>query len=217
VIDSAAVQENLSLLRSRIGDLGHEPESITIVAVTKGFGADAVAAAVAAGLTDLGENYAQEVATKHAVAPAARWHFIGRLQSNKVAQLSGLIDEWQSLDRPKLIRRVAEHDPGASVRIQVNISGEPNKGGCEPNEAGKLVEGALDAGLDVVGLMGVAAAEGEITAQFQLLRQLADANDLEGCSMGMSGDLAQALGAGTTMIRVGTGLFGPRPIRDRGT
>jgi len=217
MIDPSVVTANLAGLHERIASCGRDPEDITIVAVTKGFGVDAVEAAVAAGLTDIGENYAQEILTKHAAAPEARWHFIGRLQSNKVAQLAGSIDEWQSLDRPKLISRVAQHSPGARVHIQVNISDEPNKGGCTPIAAVNLIAQARNAGLEVVALMGVASIEGDVGSQFRLLRTLADEAGVAGCSMGMSADLELAVREGSTMVRVGTGLFGPRPERERGT
>lgn len=217
MIEVETVAANLAALRGRIAACGRDPDSVTILAVTKGFGPDAVEAALAVGLADLGENYAQEALSKFDTAPKARWHFIGRLQSNKVALLAGHIYEWQTLDRPKLVHRVAEHSPGARVRIQVNISAEDNKGGCSPDEAPALVEMARADDLAVVGLMGVASAEGGVAPQFDLLRRLADESGVEGCSMGMTGDLEAALAAGSRMIRVGTGLFGPRAVRERGT
>lgn len=216
MIESEVVSANLAALRARIESCGRDPDEVTILAVTKGFGPDAVAAANAAGLWDLGENYAQELIAKHRTAPDVRWHFIGRLQSNKIAPLADKIYEWQSLDRVKLISRVAEHAPRARVRVQVNISGEQNKGGCDPGRTADLVSMARDLDLDVVGLMGVASESGDVARQFRQLRSLAEACQLADCSMGMSGDLELALAEGSTMIRVGTGLFGPRPMRERG-
>jgi pyridoxal phosphate enzyme (YggS family) len=213
------VTANLEHLKSLIRDCGRHPDEVTIVAVTKGFGEEAVLAATASGLVDLGENYAQELAAKHGSAPDARWHFIGRLQSNKVRLLAGQVDVWQSLDRPKLLTRVAEHAPGATVYLQVNISGESEKGGCEPAAVPHLLDRAAACDLDVQGLMGVASQDSasEVRRQFASLRALVDDLGLVGCSMGMTGDFEIALGEGSTMIRVGTALFGPRPVRERET
>ncbi len=186
------------------------------MAVTKGFPPGVVDAAVGAGLADLGENYAQELLTKvdrPAAEARVRWHFVGRLQSNKVRLVADHVSLWQSVDRASLVGELARRAPGARVLVQVAISGEPTKGGVEPGETSALVERGLDAGLDVVGLMGVASRSDEATvaAQFGTLRRLVDRLDLGVCSMGMSGDLRLAVAEGATMVRVGTALFGPRP------
>ena len=127
-----------------------------VVAVTKTFGPDAVDA-MAAGLIDVGENYAQEAVAKLAeITTDPTVHFIGRLQRNKVRSLAPVVDVWQSVDRPELVREIAKRAPGASIMVQVDISGEDSKGGVAPAETESLVSTAVDAGLDVVGLMGVA-------------------------------------------------------------
>ena len=116
--------------------------------MTKGFGVDAVAAAAAAGIASIGENYAQELLTKLDAARAAGLavHFIGRLQSNKVRQLAGAVAVWESIDRPALVAELARRAPGATVLVQVAATGEPGKGGCPPDEVPALVEQAAPPG-----------------------------------------------------------------------
>lgn len=211
--DVEAVARRLAVARETMSAAGDAAGQVTVVAVTKGFGPWAVAAAEAVGLGDIGENYADDLIARSEVSPGLRRHFIGRLQSNKVRPLAGSVDVWQSVDRLKLVERIARYDPGATVMVQVDISAEASKGGCAPAETGSLVGAARDAGLDVIGLMGVAAvaADGTVARQFATLRSLVDDLDLQHCSMGMSGDLALAVEQGTTMVRLGTALFGPRP------
>jgi uncharacterized pyridoxal phosphate-containing UPF0001 family protein len=229
VIDAASVAANADRVRSRIADAGGDPEAITLVAVTKGFGSDVVRAARTAGLNPLGENYAQELLAKAAdlddlTSPGdARaagsgdappvWHFLGNVQTNKVRQLVGIVDCWQSVARPGLIVELAKRAPGAALLVQINLSGEAQKGGCSFEEAPTLVGLARDAGLDVRGLMGVGPAGDPALAEpgFRRLVALAEAADLPVRSIGMSGDLEVAVAAGSTMVRVGRDLFGPRP------
>ena len=130
--------------------------------MTKGFGPDAVAAAAAAGCRAIGENYAQELATKaaHAAAAGLAVHFIGRLQSNKVRLLAGHVDVYETIDRPSLVREVAKRAPGATVLVQVNATGEAGKGGCPPADVAGLVEACIAAGLSVDGLMTVGPTVG---------------------------------------------------------
>ena len=174
---------------------------IELVAVTKGFGPDAVRAAIGAGCRSVGENYAQELLAKRDVLAAAgpvAVHFIGRLQSNKVRQVAEL----------------ARRAPGATVLIQVNPIGEPGKGGCAPGAVPGLVAAGRDAGLAVDGLMTVGPTSGgpeAARAGFRAVRTLVDALGLRTCSMGMTDDLEVAIEEGTTRVRLGTALFGPRP------
>ena len=211
----ARVAGALADVRRRIVAAGGSLERVRILAVTKGFGPEAVAAAVANGLLDVGENYAQEAVAKlAAAAPSpARLHFIGRLQSNKVASLAPLVTLWQTIDRPALVDAVARHAAGAGVLVQVNVSGEAGKGGCAPDEAAAMVARARDAGLAVQGLMTVGRTGEPAGARpgFALLRSLCDRLDLPVCSMGMTDDLDVAVAEGATMVRVGSALFGMRP------
>ena len=127
-------------MHERIEAAGGDPDAIVVVAVTKGFDSAAVDAAVTAGLVDLGENYAQELVAKaDGAPPGVRWHFIGRLQRNKVRSIAPHVALWQSVDRPELGVEIARRAPGAAVLAQVNVSGEPTKGGCAPDDVPGLV------------------------------------------------------------------------------
>jgi pyridoxal phosphate enzyme (YggS family) len=220
-IDPAAVAIRVEAIRERIRARAPGRE-VCLVAVTKGFGADAIAAAAAAGVADVGENYAQELLAKldGLTLPVGvarpRIHFIGRLQSNKVRSLAGAVDCWQSVDRPSLVAPLARAAPGATVLVQVNVSDEPAKGGCVPGAVDGLVDAARAAGLEVAGLMAVGRTGPPERARpgFRLLRSLVDRLALPVCSMGMSGDLEVAIEEGSTMVRVGSALFGDRPRPD---
>ncbi|MEM9465860.1 MAG: YggS family pyridoxal phosphate-dependent enzyme [Actinomycetota bacterium] len=210
-VDAERVRVRADALRDRLAAAGGD--GVRVVAVTKTFGPDAVDAAVAAGLIDIGENYAQEAVAKLVeVRSAPTVHFIGRLQRNKVRHLAPVVDVWQSVDRPELVREIAKRAPGASVMIQVDISDEETKGGVAPADAEALVIDATDAGLEVVGLMGVALLAEPDAARpgFVTLRRLVDQLELRECSMGMTADLEIAVDEGTTMVRVGRDLFGER-------
>ncbi len=217
---SVALHEALARLRERIERAGRDPDSITVVAVTKGFDVGVVEDALASGVVDLGENYAQDLRAKADDLDAdqrraVRWHFIGRLQTNKVRLIAGDVALWQSVDRSSLAAEIARRAPGAEVLVQVNTSGEPQKGGCVPDEAAALVSSCRDLGLSVRGLMCVGPAGDSDAARdaFRRLSTLADGLGLAERSMGMSDDLELALAEGSTMIRIGTALFGSRPAR----
>ncbi len=191
---------------------------VEIVAVTKGFASWAIESAVAAGCRSVGENYAQELISKREVIERLRpeVHFIGRLQSNKVRQLVGLVDVWASLDRGSIIDEVAKRAHGARVLIQVNTTGEESKGGCLPGELRELVGRAQESGLCLDGLMTVGPTNEPpeaARAGFRLVRNLVDEYGLSVCSMGMTADAAIAIEEGSTEIRVGTAIFGQRPPR----
>lgn len=210
----------LSDVRARIEAAGGR--DVTIVAVTKAFGVDAWSAARRAGLSDIGENYAQEALAKWDAWPGLglgdppRLHFIGRLQRNKVRSLAGVVALWQSVDRPAAVDELAKHAPGAQLLIQVNITGEDQKGGCAPTDVKRLIDRAGSAGLEVRGLMGIGPFGDPEAARpgFARLRALADDLGLVECSMGMTDDLEVAVAEGSTMVRVGSALFGPRPEHD---
>ena len=206
----------IEAVRNRIADAGGDPARILLLAVTKGFGPEVAVAAAEAGLVDLGENYAQELVAKAPVVAEhreVRWHAIGRLQRNKVRALAGIVHLWQSVDRTELGLEIARRSPGARVLVQVNVSDEPQKGGCAPADAPELVARLADAGLSVQGLMtvGRTGPPADARAGFSLLRRLADDLALPVRSMGMSADLESAVAEGSTLVRVGTSLFGARP------
>lgn len=213
------VGQGLAHVRDRIVAAGGDLAAVRIVAVTKGFGPEAMAAALANGAADVGENYAQEAVTKMgalaADRAALRLHFIGHLQSNKVKLLAPHVALWQTVDRPSIADAVARHAPGAEVLVQVNVSDEPQKGGCAPGAAAALVDAAVGRGLTVRGLMtvGRTGTPAEARPGFALLRSLCDRMHLPVCSMGMTDDLDVAVAEGATMVRVGSALFGMRPSR----
>ncbi len=213
---AAVVGERVAAVRRRIEAAGGGPQ-VRLVAVTKGHGPDAVAAAVAAGVEDIGESYAQELRAKVDALLGSEtqptWHFVGRLQTNKVRSLAGTVAVWQSVDRDALGDELAKRAPGSSVLVQVDLSGEPQKGGCPPGDVPGLVERLVDRSLDVVGLMGVGPTGPPEAARlgFRALVELADRLGLPERSIGMSNDLEVAVAEGSTMVRVGTAIFGARP------
>lgn len=213
------VAARLAALRERVAAVDRSwTHRVDVVGVTKGFGPEAIEAAVAAGCDAVGENYAQELLDKRATIErlGPEVHFIGRLQRNKVRLLVGIVDVWCSLDRRSVIDEVAKRAPGARVLVQVDTTGDPAKGGCEIGVVAGLVDHARDAGLVVEGLMTVGPTGGDAEAArsgFRQVRGLVDRLGLAVCSMGMTGDLEVAVQEGSTQLRVGTALFGPRPPR----
>jgi PLP dependent protein len=213
-VTAEQVAERLAEMRGRIEAAGGDPGAITVVAVTKEQGVDAVEAALAVGLREIGENRADELSEKAAALPAgsAHWHYLGRVQRNKVGRLAPHVHLWQAVDRSAAGEEIARRAPGAGALVQVNVSGEPQKHGCRPEDAGALVDGLRSLGLDVRGLMAVGPAGPPEAARpgFRLLRALADDLGLPERSMGMTDDLEIAVQEGTTMVRIGRALFGPR-------
>ena len=212
MIDAATVAGRLEAVRDRISSAGGDPSRVVVIAMTKGFGRDAVDAALAVGLDRIGENYAQELLAKAAEVAGPTWHFLGRLQRNKVRSLAAIVSLWQSVDRVELAEEIARRAPGASVLVQVNVSGEPHKGGCRPEDAPALVDRCRDRGLDVQGLMAVGPAGPPEDARpaFRSLAAMSRTLDLGHLSMGMTDDLEVAVQEGSTMVRIGRALFGPR-------
>ncbi len=214
------VSRRLAEVWERIEAAGGSPKTVQLVGVTKTFPLSFVETALAAGIVDLGENYAQELAAKDEQATAAglkpRWHFIGGLQRNKVKLLVGRVAVWHTIDREALLNEVAKRCGAATVLIQVNTTGEPQKSGCEPAEAAVLVDHGRSVGLDVAGLMTVGPTGGaDPRPSFDALRSLAESCEVPHLSMGMSADYEVAVAHGATMIRVGSVLFGPRATPDR--
>ena len=216
----ASVPERLAAVRERVAAAaratGRAPEDVTLVVVTKEIEVERVREAVDAGAADLGENRAQElvpkaVALASAGAQEVRWHFIGRLQRNKVRAAAPHVALWESVDRAELAAEIGRRAPGAAVLVQVNVAGEAQKGGCAPEDVDALVETCRASGCRVDGLMTVAALAGDPRPVFARLRRMTDDLGLTVCSMGMSGDYEAAIAEGATMVRVGSAIFGPRP------
>ena len=215
---SDEVARRLTAVRTRIERAGGDPARVRVVGVTKGFGPDTVRAAHDAGLRDLGENYAAELVAKAAATASGQaedpvvWHFLGTVQRNKVPLLAPIVGLWQSVARVAEGERIARVAAGARVLVQVETTGLRGRNGCAPSEVGELVARLADLGLDVRGLMTVAApGPAAAKAAFESVGRLADQLGLEERSMGMSDDLEAAVAAGTTMVRVGRALFGERP------
>jgi uncharacterized pyridoxal phosphate-containing UPF0001 family protein len=197
----------------RIEAVTVDPSSVRIVAVTKGFPAEAVTAALAAGLADIGENYADELVGKaREVGAGAVWHYLGAVQRNKVARLAPLVTWWQAVSRVEEGAAIARRAPGATVLVQVDVAGIAGRGGCAPDRVGDLVGALREEDLDVAGLMAVGppGPPEESRSGFTLVSRLADGLSLPVRSMGMSDDLEVAVSEGSTMVRLGRALFGPR-------
>ncbi len=215
-MDAALVAERLAGLRQRMIAVGVSPADVVVIAVTKTFGAAAVLAALEAGLVDVGENYAQELVAKAAEVTAAggspHWQFIGHLQRNKVRLLAPVVHRFQSVDRAEVVDELVRRAPGARLLLQVNTTAEPQKAGCPPEGVGALIERAATGGLVVEGLMTVGPTDTDLDPRpaFATLRRLVDDHGLSVCSMGMTADLDAAVAEGSTMVRVGRALFGPR-------
>jgi hypothetical protein len=215
-VSEPSVLERLARVSARIAATGRNPDEVAIVAVTKGFGVDVCREALAAGLRILGENRVQEALTKMGgVTGPAQWHLIGHLQTNKVKQAAGRFALIQSVDSLRLAEAIARHTPNQAVLVEVNVAREPQRSGVAPEQALELAAAVNDL-LDLQGLMGMAPGEGDPAPAFNELRRLHDEAEqrvgrgLPILSMGMSGDFEAALAAGSTMLRLGQALFGPR-------
>jgi len=229
-MDFAALPERLAHVRAEIARrqaTAGRTEPVTIIAVTKGFGLDAVEAALTAGLADVGENRVQEALEK-LDTPAGRratWHLVGHLQRNKAKHVAGRFALIHSVDSAELADELDKRAGGAAhgakqrVLLQVNVAGEAQKSGCAPADAPRLAHHvAAQPHLALEGLMTIAPFTDDQEVQrrtFRGLRVLRDALQEEGLwlptlSMGMSADYGTAVEEGATVIRLGTVLFGPR-------
>jgi pyridoxal phosphate enzyme (YggS family) len=211
-----SVPERLASVRERIARTGRDPDEVTVVAVTKGFDFSVCLLAVQAGLRNLGENRVQEALKKMDQVEGADWHLIGHLQTNKVRQAAHRFALIQSVDSLHLAEALNRVDSKQKVLIEVNVAREPQRTGVAPENVLELATAAADM-LDLQGLMGMGPAHADPTPAFNELRRLRDESQqrvgkaLPILSMGMSGDFEAAVTAGSTMVRLGEVLFGPRP------
>ena len=225
----ATIQNNLQAVKARIAAAckasGRPESAVQLVAVSKTHPPEAVRAAAAAGQRDFGENYAQEALTKIQVLADLPlvWHFIGPIQSNKTRAIAEAFHWVHSLDREKIANRLSEarpaHLPALNVCIEVNVSGEASKSGVAPEALGAIAR-AVSAlpRLKLHGLMAIPEPTSDAQLQrrhFRTLRELKDelvrgGLALDTLSMGMSADLEAAIAEGSTMVRVGTAIFGER-------
>jgi len=229
-----SIGSNLQEVKRRIAravlECGRDANMVTLLAVSKTFGADAVRQAHAAGQRDFGENYVQEGLAKIAaladLRPGIEWHLIGPVQSNKTKQVAEAFDWVHTVDRLKIAQRLAEQRPAwlppLNLCLQVNISGEASKGGVPPRDAAALahaVAALAPARVKLRGLMAIPGPAAGFEAQRRPHRQLhelfaalqGEGLALDTLSMGMSDDLEAAIAEGATIVRVGTAIFGRRP------
>jgi PLP dependent protein len=223
------IADKLQAVRTRIDAAcarsGRAPGSVRLLAVSKTFGPEAVREAAAAGQTAFGENYVQEGVDKILALRelGLEWHCIGPLQSNKTRPVAEHFDWVQSVDRLKIAQRLSEQRPAAlpplQVCVQVNVDGGPTKAGVGPGEALALARAVAELpGLRLRGLMCIPEPAPDFAsacAVFARARALFDALNAEGLgldtlSMGMSNDLEAAVASGSTMVRVGSAVFGGR-------
>ena len=228
-----SIASNLQQVKGRItaacGSAGRGANSVTLLAVSKTFGAEAVREAAAAGQRAFGENYVQEALAKIEALADLRsqmqWHLIGPLQSNKTRSVAEAFDWVHTVDRLKIAQRLAEQRPAAlpplNICLQVNISAEASKSGLLPAEVAAVARAVQALPRDRIvlrGLMAIPEPAGDFAAQrapHRALRELLAALNAAGLgldtlSMGMSADLEAAVAEGATIVRVGSALFGSR-------
>ena len=195
-----------------------DPDEVTIVWVTKTFDVLAVHDAVAAGARAVGENYAQELVQKFDASPDLEgqvdWHFIGHLQSNKLAMIAARAGVIQSISREKELSMLANLGFRGELYLQVRDDDDPARNGVAPAELSNLLEHGRVLGLQITGLMGVASLSGshDPSKFFRLLRELVDRFQLQNCSMGMSDDFELAVANGANVVRLGRSLLGARRV-----
>ncbi len=216
------ISANFEVVKKRIANAcqrtGRDPSAVTLVAVTKTFGAEAATAAIAAGATNIGENRVQEARDKKpSVDGTARWHLIGHLQTNKAKDAVRLFDVIETIDSVDLARKVANaavrEGKRPEVLLEVNIGREEQKNGADPDSVVGLVkEIASIEGISLRGLMAIPphGTPEETRPWFRELRKLRDATGLPELSMGMTEDFEVAIEEGATIVRVGRAIFGAR-------
>lgn len=218
------IAPRLAAVRMRIKQVceraDRAPSEVTLIGVSKTHRAEAIAAAVRAGLLDIGENRLQEAAPKidavHEGALRPRWHFIGHLQRNKARAALDLFDIIHTVDSERLAQMIDEHAATpVQVLLEVNVAGEPSKFGVSPTDVPALVERIRRlTNIDLIGLMTVAPQvrdPEDARPVFRALRELRDGTGLRELSMGMTDDFEVAIEEGSTFVRVGRAIFGARP------
>ena len=219
---TGTVAERVAALRERVDDVtvaaGREPGSVAILAVTKTHPRDVVLAALRAGLTDIAENYVQEARAKYVDLPPCTRHFIGHVQTNKAKAIVEIFDVVQSVDRLEagVALAKAARDAGRRLRVLVQVNVSPTERfGATPSQAPALAARLRDEGLDVDGVMAIGPLEGDVDAAFETARETFERVGGTTLSLGMSGDWQCAIRHGSTMVRLGTAIFGPRPAKER--
>jgi hypothetical protein len=212
----ATIAENLQAVRARVG----RGSGVTLLAVSKGQGIERIREAVAAGQKAFGENYVQEAVQKMQAVPSLEWHLIGPLQSNKTRVAAERFDWVQTIASEKIARRLSEqrpaHLPPLNVLIQVNVSNQPSKSGVALQEA-EILATAIQSlpRLRLRGLMAIPEPGAERSRYQEVKRQydvMKAKFSFDTLSMGMSDDLDIALAEGATLVRIGSAIFGARPV-----
>jgi pyridoxal phosphate enzyme (YggS family) len=221
---ASTIGERVAMLRARVDGVaqtaGRSAGSVAILGVTKTQSRDAVLAAVEAGLSDIGENYLQEAREKYVDLPPVTRHFIGHVQTNKAKAIVGLFDVVQSIDRLEagLAIEKAARALGRAVRVLVQVNVSPaERFGVAPAGAAHLAEQLRSEGLTVDGVMAIGPLEGDVDQAFETAREAFAAVGGTTFSLGMSADWERAIHCGSTMIRIGTAIFGARPLQERVT
>lgn len=223
------LQQVIGLISSTARQCGRDPQEITLLAVSKTKPVTAIEAAIAAGQRAFGENYVQEGVEKivyfqqQRITPPLSWHFIGPLQSNKSRLVAENFDWMHTLDRPQLAQRLNDQRPQAllplNVLIQINISGEQSKSGLAPEQLSELVSQVVELPrLRLRGLMAIPAPEPDYQRQLAVFQHMAalfadlqrQLPGIDTLSLGMTDDMPAAVVAGSTMVRIGTAIFGAR-------
>lgn len=222
---TAQLAANLVEVRARIAgaarEVGRDPGEVALIAVTKTFDADDVRRLAALGIAEFGENRDQEAAPKAAAVPEVRWHFLGRIQRNKIRSIASYADSVDSLDRPVLVDPLDRAFSGRAgqldVLLQVSLDGDPARGGVAAADLPALADRVEAAGhLRLAGLMAVAPLGADVERSYAELADVAGRiraahPQARALSAGMSGDLEAAVRHGSTQVRVGTALLGGRP------
>jgi pyridoxal phosphate enzyme (YggS family) len=217
------VATHLSKVREEIAracaSAGRDPASVTLVAVSKTFGADAIEPVIAAGQRVFGENRVQEAKAKWPALqerhPGIKLHLVGPLQSNKAKEAVALFDAIHSVDRPSLAaalaKEIAKQNRAPTLFVEVNTGAEPQKSGVLPEDTDAFVRTCRETyGLTISGLMCLPPADEAPAPHFALTAKIARRNGLALLSMGMSADFPLAIEFGATHVRVGTAIFGER-------
>jgi hypothetical protein len=219
---ASTIGERVASLRARVDRVaaaaGRPPGAVALLGVTKTQPRDAVLAALDAGLTDVGENYLQEAREKYVDLPPVTKHFIGHVQTNKAKPIVALFDVVQSVDRLEAGLALAKAARALTrplrVLVQVNVS-PTERFGIAPGDAAHLATQLRGEGLTVDGVMAIGPLEGDVDDAFSAAADAFAAVGGSTLSLGMSADWERAVAHGSTMIRIGTAIFGPRPAAER--
>jgi pyridoxal phosphate enzyme (YggS family) len=213
----------VAAVRARIAEAcrraGRPPDEVRLVAATKTIPVEAIRRAASAGVDEFGENYVQELVVKRDAVPGVKWHFLGRLQRNKIGRVLAAADVVQTLEpgsaATRLVARAAERESPLACLVEVDFTGR--RVGVQPERVTAFCEEVVTGpGVEVVGLMTVPPLDVEPRPYFARLRALRDrvsatVPGVRHLSMGMSADFEEAIAEGATMVRVGQAIFGPRP------